>query len=302
LNQRAPSSARCIGSLLLILSACLAARVTSAATITGSILNTSGNAYATNALFAPLSTPLAIGANTIASTSTNVVAAADGSFSVSLKQGNYLVTLGNLRRDSFVISVPGDTSTYNLNTLITNGLTFTYSYSPVYEQRVNKGQPDGYVGLAGTLMTPSGLTASNLTLVGSTTFDPPLGVVPIGAIVAWDKSLTGVPALPANFVECNGQTISDPASPLNGRTVRNLNGSNQFLRGNSTSGTSGGAASHTHSFSGTTEVEDGDAAAGNGGTPVTVAALGHSHAFSGTTASASSLPPYMDMVWVMRIK
>src|SRR5439155_32260 len=82
--------------LALLLSLALA-HVCSAATITGSILNTSGNAYATNVLFAPLSTPLAIGANTIASTSTNVVAAADGSFSVSLKQGNYLVTLGNLR-------------------------------------------------------------------------------------------------------------------------------------------------------------------------------------------------------------
>ena len=151
-------------------------------------------------------------------------------------------------------------------------------------------------------MTPAGLTASNLTLVGSTTFNPALGVVPIGGIVAWDKSLTGVPALPSNFVECNGQTISDAASPLNGRTIRNLNASNQFLRGNTTSGTSGGAASHTHSFTGTTDVEDGDGDVGNAGAPVTVAALGHTHAFSGTTASGSSMPPYTDMVWVMRIK
>src|SRR6266496_858277 len=76
----------------------------SASVITGNIQNTSGNAYVTNALFAPLSTPLVSGTNIIASTPTNVVAAANGSFSVTLKQGNYLVTLGNLRHDSFTIS------------------------------------------------------------------------------------------------------------------------------------------------------------------------------------------------------
>src|SRR2546421_8684067 len=55
-----------------------------AATITGTIQNTSGAAYATNALFAPLSTPLASGNNIIASTTTNVTAAANGTFSVVL--------------------------------------------------------------------------------------------------------------------------------------------------------------------------------------------------------------------------
>ena len=43
----------------------------------------------TNILFAPLSTPLASGINTIASAQTNVIAAANGSFSVTLIQGNY---------------------------------------------------------------------------------------------------------------------------------------------------------------------------------------------------------------------
>src|ERR1043166_3826601 len=274
----------------------------SASTITGNLLNTSGTAYATNILFAPLSTPLTSGSSIIASTPTNILAAVNGDFAVTLKQGNYLATIGNLRRDSVLISVPDDANTYNINSLITSALTFSYTFSPLNEQRVNKGQPDGYVGLAGSLMTPSGLTASNLTLVGTTTFNPALGVVPIGGIVAWDKSLTGVPALPSNFVECNGQTISDAASPLNGRTIRNLNGGNPFLPGNTTSGTSAGAAAHTHTFTGSTDVEDGDASAGSSGTPVTVPGLGHTHAFSGTTASATSLPPYTDMVWVMRIK
>ncbi len=138
-----------------------------ASIITGNLQNTSGNPYATNALFAPLSTPLASGNNTIASTSTNVVAAANGSFSVTLKQGNYLVTIGNVRHDSFVISVPNDANTYNLNSVITNALTFNYTYSPTYEQRVNKGQADGYVGLFGTVLNPAGLTASNFNFLGT---------------------------------------------------------------------------------------------------------------------------------------
>jgi hypothetical protein len=130
-----------------------------------------------------------------------------------------------------------------------------------------------------------------------------LGSVPIGAIVAWDKSLTGVPALPANFVECNGQTISDAASPLNGQTVRNLNGNNQFLRGNATSGGSGGASTHSHTYAGTTDLEDGDTdVQDNSGSPTSVAAAGHIHTYSGATVAASSLPPFIDVVWIMRIK
>src|ERR1043166_3108614 len=80
----------------------------SASTITGNLLNTSGTAYATNILFAPLSTPLTSGSSIIASTPTNILAAVNGDFAVTLKQGNYLATIGNLRRDSVLISVPDD--------------------------------------------------------------------------------------------------------------------------------------------------------------------------------------------------
>src|ERR1051325_4361317 len=111
------------------------------------------------------------------------------------------------------------------------------------------------------------------------------------------------PTLPANFVECNGQTISDAASPLNGQTVRNLNTANRFLRGNSTSGGTGGATTHLHSFAGSTDVEDGDGDVQNAsGSPITVASFAHTHAFAGSTDSSSSLPPYIDMVWIIRIK
>jgi len=92
------------------------------------------------------------------------------------------------------------------------------------------------------------------------------------------------------------QTLSDAASPLNGQVIRNLHGGNRFLRGNSTSGTTGGGATHTHNFSGVTDIEDGDHDVQNaGGSPVSVAAFAHTHSFAGTTGSGSSLPPYTDM-------
>lgn len=76
------------------------------------------------------------------------------------------------------------------------------------------------------------------------------GIVPIGFIGFWHKNLTGVPDLPDGWVECNGQVLSDPDSPLNGQTIPNLNGDatgadspnlsrkeQMFLRGGVTSGT-----------------------------------------------------------------
>jgi len=130
------------------------------------------------------------------------------------------------------------------------------------------------------------------------------GLVPIGAVIPWHKSLTNtIPALPSEFVECNGQTLSDAGSVFNGRVIPNLNGNNQFIRGNSTSGTTGGNLTHVHLFGGTTGIEDGDTdVQSDSGSPATVASLGHSHNFSGTTEAGDSLPPYMNMVWIMRIK
>jgi len=76
--------------------------------------------------------------------------------------------------------------------------------------------------------------------------------VPVGGIVAWHQNLTGVPALPGSgeWVKCDGQTLADAASPLNGQVIPNLNGNAggadspghaakvaMFLRGGITSGT-----------------------------------------------------------------
>jgi hypothetical protein len=113
------------------------------------------------------------------------------------------------------------------------------------------------------------------------------GGVPIGSIQAWAKSMPGTPALPVGWVECNGAVLSDVASPYNGQTIPNLNGTSRFLQGAATSGGTGGSATHSHTFTQTGVDYAPDA----------------SHFTDGSIADPSSnLPPFFNVVWIMRVK
>lgn len=115
------------------------------------------------------------------------------------------------------------------------------------------------------------------------------GVVPVGAILDWHKSMTGVPSLPSEFLECNGQTISDAASPMNGGATPSLNGTTdntkKFIRGSTTSGATGSTSQHAHTVSTTsTSISSG--------VSVNI----------GTTDTVSHVPPFFEAVKIMRIK
>jgi len=110
------------------------------------------------------------------------------------------------------------------------------------------------------------------------------GIVPVGGVVAWMKSFPNTPALPGNFVECNGQVLNDSNSPFNGQTIPNLNGTNRFLRGANSSGGMGGSLS-TGGPSGTS--------GGQGQGSTSHASPGHHHGFT---------PPYYEVVWIIRVK
>jgi len=114
--------------------------------------------------------------------------------------------------------------------------------------------------------------------------------LPIGAVTAWFKDFPNIPSLPENYVECNGQVLDDPASAFHGETIPNLNGEGRFLRGSMTSGGVGGSATSTHSH----------------GIPTQCAARDvGSYCPAGTYTTdetISILPPYYNVVWIMRVK
>lgn len=112
---------------------------------------------------------------------------------------------------------------------------------------------------------------------------------PIGCVKSWLKNFPGVPALSAQWAECNGQVLSDAGSPLNGQTLPDLNGEQRFLRGASASGGTGGSDTHAH----TTTQDPGNNGNNNAGS--------FSEA-SGTTSVEFSLPRFYEVVWVMRVK
>lgn len=109
--------------------------------------------------------------------------------------------------------------------------------------------------------------------------------VPIAGVVPWHKNNPGAPALPANFVECNGQTLNDPESPLDGTTIPDYNNAGLFPKGGLTSDSVGG-----NDTFGT-----GIAEAFAGGSAITVVSPDFS-------PGASPIPPFVTAVFVMRVK
>lgn len=135
----------------------------------------------------------------------------------------------------------------------------------------------------------------------------------IGMIKSYHKSFTGIPAnnVSAFWVECSGQVLSDTESPLNGQTIPDLNGDNRFLRGNSTSGGEGGTENHQHEtpFSGDSSRLKWSftPAFGTGANVSTnrLAAADGSTTFNDPAhlvSSEGTLPTYMEVVWIIKIK
>ena len=116
------------------------------------------------------------------------------------------------------------------------------------------------------------------------------GSVPVGCVMAWLKSFPNTPALPASWAECNGQVLSDAASPFNGATLPDLNGAGgpqRFLRGAAASGGTGG---------GDTLIIPSEVPVDNNIDASTTTVV------SGPQSDLPILPSYYEVVWVMRVK
>jgi len=136
-----------------------------------------------------------------------------------------------------------------------------------------------------------------------------IGDVPIGGIVSWAKTLAGVPNLAEGWVECDGSVLVDALSPLNGQTIPDLNGDNRFMRGNATSGGTGGATTSSTNLksNGTIGYSDDSGesvASGAGGDLITRGSTGGSTITlrDKSTDSFSILPPYYNVVWIIRVR
>jgi hypothetical protein len=113
------------------------------------------------------------------------------------------------------------------------------------------------------------------------------------------------PKLSSHWVEMNGQTLSDAESIFDGATIPNLNGASagtkRFIRGSTTSGTTGGSETHTHVLQ-----RDGwgSGADANSRIQVGIDSDGQSKGATGnfTTDSSSTLPSYYESVMIMRVK
>lgn len=156
-------------------------------------------------------------------------------------------------------------------------------------------------------------------------------VVPVGSVIPWHKTMVNPTGLSDRWVECNGQTLDDPESPLHGQTIPDLNGAtdtynNQglFVRGGSISGNyqEDQMQSHKHDDSGHQHyntLRTGGAGGSTPGAPYTWAPftqawwsnINHANlgdpTDSGTGAGTprhgpETRPVNMSMVWIMRIK
>jgi hypothetical protein len=116
--------------LLLSFALCLSLP---AATVTGTLQDVGLAPVVTNLVFTPLSTPTSSGSSIIIfSKPKTITTTALGAFSTNLAAGDYKVQIGLISKDSFLISVPTNETSYSWVALATNTLTYTYGFVPAY--------------------------------------------------------------------------------------------------------------------------------------------------------------------------
>lgn len=142
--------------------------------------------------------------------------------------------------------------------------------------------------------------------------------VPVGTVIDWWRPDTNL-SLPGGYLPCDGRTVNDAQSPLNGKALPNL--LNKFVRGVTNPnqiGLSGGNENYsipftfdlpavtsetTQSGEGATDVRDGS------GVKVIPITSNHTHrvtidpaSYQGTTNQTTILPPYIGLLKLCRIK
>jgi len=138
-----------------------------------------------------------------------------------------------------------------------------------------------YLGASGAISTTKsgvevGVATSTTNLFVNIVQDDAAPVTTVKAVL---PDFTGYPSnnITAFWILANGTTISDSESPLNGQTVPDLNGDNRFLRGETTSG-------------------------GTGGEETTTGSADHGAEAADLTGTHDNRPPFYNVVWIIKIK
>jgi len=134
-------------------------------------------------------------------------------------------------------------------------------------------------------------------------------VVPIGGIMPYHEY--SETEIGSRYVKCNGQTIDDPDSPLDGQKAPDLNNNNRFLRGNTSTGGKGGAeqvaisenelASHYHDLDVWEDNSSDDAIPGDMANKGYRGSETPSQNAGGDSAHENR-PPFFDVTYIMRVK
>jgi hypothetical protein len=156
---------------------------------------------------------------------------------------------------------------------------------------------------------PTGWSFVDTSGVCTTTLTLKEDIFPVAGGTGKTYYVYATPYLPENFVECNGQTLSDSESIFTGLVIPDLNacsGTSRFLRGKTTSGGTGGSETHSHTVASHTHavtVPSEAVCTGSGGGQN----VGQDGAITSGSAAPSTdaictLPSYYEVVWVLRIK
>lgn len=161
---------RLLAGLLLVW---LAVTFTHAATVTGTLLDSTGTAVQTRITFDSISAPISDPPNTIIRTRVVITNAANGTFSVVLQRGNYEVRIGSSSvanlENRFSIYVDGGSGTYDITDLVG-------TVGDLYNHRLTLQEVDGnpilhnitnLIVSNGTL-TSNGVQSATLTIGGGT--------------------------------------------------------------------------------------------------------------------------------------
>lgn len=166
LNRRGAGALRKLFLCLALLGVTASLRL-DGATISGIVRDRRGNLVSTNINFRSIQRPIFTTPWIQPGWTVSTNSAGDGTFAISLTPGDYGVSIGSDLRDAFVISVPNTSSNYTLSQVITSRLTYTFPYSPSYEQTVNRDAPGGYPTLDGGWgRVPSWILGTNAPGVG----------------------------------------------------------------------------------------------------------------------------------------